>query len=131
MELSLTGKTKIKDLKKQFSKHFPFLKLEFFSYGHHKGGSSVLAKVISDGTLLAEIAPAIQEQTFAFTPSTTVAEFEQRLQNEYSLPVQVYRKAGNLWLETVQTDNLSLAKQNTMGAESSRAPQFNKYTLFL
>ena len=64
-------------------------------------------------------------------PSMTVAAFEQKMQNEYGLPVQVFRKSGDVWLETVQTDHFSLAKQNEMGEETAKKQRFNINTLFL
>lgn len=131
MELTFTSESKIKDVKKQFSKFFPFLKLEFYPNCHQKEESSLLQKTFSDSICLSEIHPTIKDSVFAFTSTTTVEEFEQRLQSEYNLPVQVFRKAGSLWLETVQTDNLSLGKQNTIGAESSSPLRFNIHTLFL
>jgi hypothetical protein len=131
MELTLTKKTKIKEVKKQFAALFPFLKLEFFRHRHGQGESSILAHMFPESTPLSNVSDVMKEGTFAFDPATTVAAFEQQLQNEHSLPVQVFRKAGNLWLETVQTDNLTLARQNSMGEDSSRPVQFNRYTLFL
>jgi hypothetical protein len=64
-------------------------------------------------------------------PSDTVAYFEQFFQNELGMPVQVFRKAGDTWLETIQTDHLTLLKQNAMGFESARRIRFNAFTLFL
>ena len=96
MELMLTSRTKISDVKTQFSRYFPFLKLEFYPARHQKGASSVFEEAIPDGTCLSEVSATIKQVVFSFAPSATVAEFEQRLQNEYGLPVQVFRKAGNL-----------------------------------
>ena len=131
MQLDLSTRAKIKDIKKQFALDFPFLKLEFFRHRHKAGESSALVQKHADHLHLSEVSATVKEAVFSFMPSTTVAEFEQRLQAEHGLPVQVFRKAGNLWLETVQTDNLSLEKQNAMGEESATPARFNLYTLFL
>jgi hypothetical protein len=37
----------------------------------------------------------------------------------YGLSVQVFRKSGNVWLETSATDNWTLRQQNNEGAELS------------
>lgn len=131
MELTLASQIKIKDVKKQFSHLLPFLKLEFYPSRHQKGASSLMEEAIPDGTPLSEVSSSIKEAAFSFTPLTTVAEFEQRLQDEWGLSVQVFRKAGTLWLETVQTDNWSLEKQNAIGEKDSTPARFNLYTLFL
>jgi hypothetical protein len=131
MELLLTKKTKIKEVKKAFSLHFPFLKLEFFQRQHNKGESSWFERAMHDWKHLEEGTTKLKEGVFAFTPAMTVAEFEKRLQEEHGLPVQIFRKSGSVWLETVQTDNMTLEKQNALGEESLRAERFNIHTLFL
>ena len=131
MKLVLAKNNKIKEVKTQFSRYFPHLKLEFFDRQHGPGEGSTFDRKLGDSTVLAAIAPPAAPLVFEFSPSTTVAEFEQRMQQEQGLPVQVFRKAGSIWLETVQTDNLSLEKQNEMGQRASRPASFNVYTLFL
>lgn len=42
----------------------------------------------------------------------TVSELEQHFADVYGLSVQVFRKSGEVWLETTTTDNWSLEKQN-------------------
>jgi hypothetical protein len=63
-------------------------------------------------------------------PTDTVAEVEKRFQNKYGLPVQIFRRADDVWVETVQTDNLTLLKQNSMGTLAPKM-NFNIHTLFL
>lgn len=131
MKLILTPATSIGDLKKQFAACFPNLKLEFFEEEHRQGQSSNMNKRLVNDTLLSLITDIATLKHFQFEPTTTVAEFEQGLQNEFELSVQVFRRSGNVWLETIQTDNLTLEKQNLMASESARPIQFNIYTLFL
>ena len=65
-----------------------------------------------------------------FNPDDTVAELEQRFQRNFGLPVQVCRQMGEVYVETVETDDLSLRQQNSMGHIAER-PAFNVNTLFL
>jgi hypothetical protein len=48
-----------------------------------------------------------------------VNELENIFQQKFSLSAQVFRKSGNLWLETTMTDNWSLLQQNNHGREIS------------
>lgn len=48
----------------------------------------------------------------------TVAELEKQFEESYSLYVQVYRKSKELWLQTINTDNWTIAKQNLKGIHS-------------
>ncbi|HEU4633097.1 MAG TPA: hypothetical protein VFS22_03885 [Flavisolibacter sp.] len=131
MELKLYAHTTIGDLKKQFSDYFPFLKLDFFMQGHKKGKGTGLKQRVHDDLHLIDVTGILKEGVYSFNPSTTVAALEQSLQNSHGLPVQVFRRSGDLWIETIQTDNLSLEKQNAMGAASVSAVRFNIHTLFL
>jgi hypothetical protein len=131
MELKLFRNTVIRDLKRQFSKAFPYLKIEFFWHEHRPGEGSRLKQKIGDNVVLADIDSIKKEGSFSFGAEIPVADFEQRLQKEYGLPVQVFRKAGEIWIETIQTDNLSLAKQNSMGESASQRIRININSLFL
>jgi hypothetical protein len=53
-----------------------------------------------------------------------VQDVEQLLWDAFGLSVQVFRKSGNLWLETTVTDQWSLAYQNEQGRELSE--QFDR-----
>ena len=131
MELKLFRNKTIRELKKQFSKNFSFLKLEFFFIKYRKEEGSAMQQKIADHTCLSDLSFVHREGLFSFTKSTTVNEFEQRMQKEFGLPVQVFRKAGDVWIETIQTDHLDLAKQNSMAESSGKVLPFNINSLFL
>ena len=131
MNLNLNAHSTIRDAKKQFSRYFPFLKLEFFTIPHQPGSGSAAVKKLSDRSFLIDITGVLKEGVFHFDQSITVAQFEQKLQEEYGIPVQVFRKSGAVWIETIQTDHLSLEAQNLMGKESMSPVRFNVNTLFL
>lgn len=82
MGLILNNRTNIFDVKKHFSHLLSFLKLEFYPNRHQKEASSVFEEAISDGTPLSEV-PSLKDAVFPFTPFTTIAEFEQRLKDDY------------------------------------------------
>jgi tyrosyl-tRNA synthetase len=50
-----------------------------------------------------------------------VAELEGVFAKNFGLSVQVFRKSGNLWLQTTTTDNWTLAEQNQIAAEKYEA----------
>ena len=130
MKLQLLKDTTIREVKKQFQTIFKSLKLEFFTMSHVTGESSALMDRLPDHVRLSSVSKIFREGEFVFKGSDTVSNFENRLQDELGLSVQVFRKSGSIWIETVQTDNLSLEKQNTLDAPSASA-RFNLNTLFL
>jgi hypothetical protein len=118
MELVLTYQETVKDIKKQFSSLFPYLKLECFTEPHVAGQGSPYRKMVPQSTQLGEIDGILREGELALKPDTTVKELELAFQQGFGLPVQVFRKQKEVWIETTRTDNLTLAEQNQMGREA-------------
>ncbi len=130
MKLNLTRISSLREVREEFSKEFPFLKIEFFTSAHKPGKGSSFSELYHSETILSEINPSFKDQVLEFQPSDTVAHLEQKFQKA-GLPIQVFRKAGKIWLETIQTDHLSLEVQNKMGKETTIPFRINPYTLFL
>lgn len=131
MKLLLSSETSIRDVNVEFSKNFPFLKLEFYSWPHKKGQSSQQEYKLPNSYRLGSISGLFKPRMLEIKPDETVASLEQRFQNEFGLPVQIFRKTGDQWIETTQTDHLTLEKQNNIGAAASKPARINIYTLFL
>jgi hypothetical protein len=119
MEIVLTYQATVKDVKKQFNCLFPYLKLEFFCEPHIAGQGSPFSKMVPPSTLLGEICGIICEGEMTIKPEQTVKEVEQTFQKNFGLPVQVFRRQKDVWLETTNTDNLTLEEQNEMGRRAS------------
>lgn len=129
MELQIFKNTSLQEAKENFSRHFPFLKLEFFVYRHRNEEAHPDNKVYN-GRYLTETSEFFKEGTIYFSPSTTIAELEQEFQIELGLAVKIFRQADDAWVDTSQTSHLSLGRQNNMGSARVRG-QFNWHTLFL
>jgi ABC-type uncharacterized transport system ATPase component len=119
MELVLSFQETVKDVKKQFNNAFPYLKLEIFTEPYVVGQGSTSLKMVPQSTLLGEITGILSEGEISIDPSSTVKEVEQSFQRHFGLPVQVFRKQKDVWLETTSTDYMSLAEQNEMGLRAS------------
>lgn len=130
MELTITRGTTIRKMKAQFAGLFSHLKIELDQAFEE-------AEVLSNGEKngddhrLGKTCHLLKEGDFVFTPSMSVTEFKRRLCKEFGLAVQVFRSEGNLWMGTLLTDNLSLAKQNAIGKLVSKPFRFNLNCLFL
>src|SRR5690349_961150 len=131
MELQVYKNTTLREIKEQFSTGFPFLKLEFLVYHHPASDDAVFNKETYDGLYPEETSEFFKEGLISFSPSTTIAELEQEFQIELGLVAKVLRRAGDFWMDTTQTDHLTLAKQNSMGAGLTRTIRSNIHTLFL
>ena len=109
---------KINDLQADFHKKFPFLKLEFYA-GSHRVGESSPARERLDGDLLVDEVRSVHTVGHLhIQEAMSVATLEQQFLEKYGLNAQVFRRSGNLWLQTSATDHWTLAEQNRKGGHS-------------
>jgi len=119
MKIKISYSEKTGKIRNTFNSKFPFLKIEFFNTSHAPGQPTSKNNLVSENILLGEINPLIKEGTIMIGPDEKVATIEQTFQEEFGLPVQVFRKQKNVWIETTKTDQLTLAQQNEKGKQAS------------
>jgi hypothetical protein len=118
MHLHIAPERLIKDIQKEFNEMFPFLKIEFFNNRSSSSRSDFSARqIIPQSRKLGESQLGIQEGDIEIGEEMKVNELEKLFKNRFNLAAQVFRKSGNLWLETTMTDNWSLLQQNNHGRE--------------
>jgi hypothetical protein len=118
MLIELNEHTTVADIQHQFSTTFPFLKLVFFLPGQN-GVPARKRKYALGDMLLNDISRMKVSGTIDIDAAVTVAALEKILANRHGLPVQVYRRSGNMWIETNITDKWTLAHQNEQGRQLS------------
>jgi hypothetical protein len=117
MTLEIRGEIQLSDLQFVFNGYFPFLKIEFFKIPH-KIGEGLAKSLLFDNKKLVKDCRTVHEVgELIFDETMKVSAFEAKLQDEFGLSVQVFRKSGNVWLETSATDTWTLREQNDEGAE--------------
>lgn len=99
-------------IQEEFSNIYPFLKIEFFEIPHGPKESSHRNKMITSEKRLKEGLKGVNEKSLFLFGDTTVKQLEEQFQNDFGLNVQVFRKSGNLWIETSLTDTWTLDRQN-------------------
>ncbi len=109
----------IRELQEDFNQVFPFLKLEFFyAPPRHQEGIAV-KQVLPGEKKIAEIQGKLFGGKIEIRDDMKVKDLEKTFLTKFKLNVHVFRKSGNLWLETNMTDNLTLQQQNMHGKEIS------------
>ena len=119
MRIHIRSNDTLEVLQKSFNATFPYLKLEFFSRPHERGGPTEKQFMINPKRTVDSCNPALTKSFLTIPIEMTVHELESIFQNELGLYIQVFRKSGRVWLETTATDSWSLQKQNTEGQELS------------
>ena len=130
MELFLSSESTIREINKEFQKKFPFLKFEFYKQSRRTEQHTYWKDKLSGYATLKETGSKLIPAMIKIDPRDTVDELELRFRNNYGLPVQVLRKSGDVWIETEQTNDFTLEKQNSIGATQPRQ-RYNIHTLFL
>lgn len=109
----------LRDVQAEFNKAYPFLKLEFFT-GKPRPYSALAGSVMLSGNKKigeSQLKPA--EGYIEINKQMKVVDLENIFRDQFKLAAQVFRKSGNLWMETTITDNWTLEQQNKHGREIS------------
>lgn len=115
MNIILLSNRTVKEIKEEFSTRYPFLKIEFFrkmDEGENKD--------VDPSTQLIEISGILREGAIDIKSTDTVKEVERKFEKQYGLPVHIFRKQTDVWMDTTITDDLTLQEQNTWGREASK-----------
>ncbi|MFM7839990.1 MAG: hypothetical protein ACKO6K_10505 [Chitinophagaceae bacterium] len=118
VQLTSNDPRKLSEVQEAFSVVFPYLKIEFFKNGTFRKERYRNHLLLNKELLLREAGKAKPPKpVFEISALMTVAELERTFQENYGLSVQVFRKSGNIWLETSMTESWTLGQQNAHGRE--------------
>jgi hypothetical protein len=121
MQLNIDGEKPIAELQKDFSIAYPYLRIEFFRNGvvrqHRYPAHQKIANHVKlrDAWVFKKAKGDLE-----LYDSMSVLELENAFMDQFGLSVQVFRKSGNIWLETTMTDNWTLKQQSDHGMEISK-----------
>jgi hypothetical protein len=118
-KMQISSHRTIKDIKDDFSQMFPYLKIEFFRKGYRMKQATQKEYSIPGNFVIGSIYNHLGDRFIDIKPSMTVRELENECEKQFGICVQVYRRSGNLWLETTMTENWSIGQQNKSGSEIS------------
>ena len=117
----ITDDKKLIDIQREFNQKFPFLKIEFYSGHHDPGEGSPQQERLDAQKTIGAVRTIQKEGSMRVDGRMKVSTFEQAFDEKYGLNVQVFRKSGNLWMQTTSTDSWTLDEQNRKGGHSEQA----------
>ncbi len=120
MKLEITSSRLVSEIQKEFNDQFPFLKIEFFRSTLPRQSKWNALNRITPNLDISRCQFPKKEGVIHFQEETKVEELENIFLNEFNLKVQVFRRSGNIWLETTMTDKWTLKQQNDHGREISQ-----------
>jgi len=123
MEITMHYSTKTGTIKKVFNKLFPYLKLEFLKTVLINEAVSSWSESVLHNRYLGEINHSISQGSITISGEEKAMRVEQLFQQEFGLPVKIFRKNKKAWVTTA-TDDLTLAEQNEIGKESCQVAEY-------
>ena len=119
MELTINGTRYIQEVQHDFNAAYPYLKLEFFRQLVGEPSPASAGNLLKHSLKIQDARRMQQNGVLEVTDSMRVSDLEDELKQRYGLSAQVFRKSGNVWLETTMSDNWTLKQQNDHGREIS------------
>ena len=117
--MKINTKSAITDFQTKFNAKFPGLRISFYDQAHAtKEGSASTSQYATDVFLKDIMKNKLDEISFTLDPEQAVGEFEQMMERDFGLHIQVFRRSNALWLQTSKSDDWSLEKQNLKGLHS-------------
>jgi hypothetical protein len=119
--MMIADNNRLRDVKEAFHRLFTHLKIEFYRGRHIDGEGSPVREQLDVELTIAQVSGRHEAGDFRIHPDMTVGAFERAFFEQYGVNVQVFRKSGNLWIQTTATDGWTLAEQNRKGGASEEA----------
>jgi len=122
MELQINSDRYIWEIQRDFNQAFSYLKIEFFSKPHLAQQPSPAKRILSNQGRIIDLVKTNINSSIGIDENMSVADLEKIFSEQFGLSVQVFRRSGNIWLETTMTDGWSLRQQNEHGKEITIGP---------
>ena len=114
MELIFNKSSLAKEIGQSFNRVYPYLKIEIFNQAPKENSSGNLKSEFNLNAL-SRVLKLNKAGEINIDHNRTVAQLEKDFKDKYNLFVQVFRKSGNLWIETTLTEDWTLERQNKEG----------------
>jgi len=115
--IHINHEQKLSEIKSSFSAAYPHLKIEFFSIEHETGEASARKAMFDDNLFLKDIIKKKTDGELSVDGHQKTSTFEKNFHDHFGISIQVFRKSGNIWLQTTTTDDWTLAQQERTGQE--------------
>lgn len=119
MKLHIDDSKTIKEIQAEFIDVFKYLKVEFFKKSHEEGEGSSKKDLLEHSKTLGEIRTIHNEGDIVITKDMKVGDVENAFEDAFGIHAQIFRKQGNVWLLTSNSDSWTLAEQIEKAEEMS------------
>lgn len=114
MEITIHPEDTIKKVQRDIQREYPNIKIEFFSKEHKKGKvTNVKFQYFNKDITMREIGLE-KDIVLELEDDTIIWDIEKRFEKIGNLHAQVFRRGGEVWLETSKTDDWTIGKANNL-----------------
>ena len=118
MRITLEPSTTLLDIQQAFQSEFPHLKLQW--HQHSDGGITPLrGPGLPQAWTLGTCQACLSTGFLDIDPSMSIAGLQHCMQEATGLHCRILRQHEGLWVEIIQSDTLTLCRQNALGALNS------------
>lgn len=110
--MTITGDTFLLSIQKAFTERFQKLTIEFFISKKSDTTASSIEDLILSTLCVKVLNPGFKDKVLIFFENEQVLAFENRMEKEFGLHVQVKSRNKNEWVPTNTTYAWTLAQQN-------------------
>lgn len=118
--LKLQSSDTIQEVQQKFRLHFSHLRPEFYKKLHHTDEGSPHKEQYLHNVTLGELMIPDHGLEISLDPAMPTGQFEQYLEQEFGLHIQIFRLQRGVWLQTTSSDHLSLQEQNQRGLDADQ-----------
>lgn len=118
--LELHPSDTIQEVQQKFRLHFSHLRPEFYKTLHHSDEGSPRKEQYLHNVTLGELMIPDHGFKISLDPEMPTGHFEQYLEKEFGLHIQIFRLQRGVWLQTTSSDQLSLQAQNQRGLDADQ-----------
>jgi hypothetical protein len=103
----------------EFSAYYPFLKIEFYDEPHRWQQESARKHLLPYDKTIGEIRKKHNPGAMEIHSWNKTGVVEQKFAKGFGLNVQIFRLQGDVWVQTVGTDEITLEEQNEIGRKTT------------
>lgn len=129
MLLKVTDYHRISDIQDKFNECFPFLKLEFYQSPHSWKEGSANTDCFHENEKIGHIRNLHHPEILDIKSWHRTGDVEQLFKQKLNLNVQIFRRDGNRWVQSTESDALTLKQQSDMAMASvpKTKPEYPEY----
>jgi hypothetical protein len=115
MILHINDNRLLREIQMDFSKFYPYLRMEFFHVSTAGSSSSSEPTAISPYVKVGSVRRNHHQGAIYLFPNTTVKDLEDRMNKEFNLGTEIYHYTKAGWLQTDAVDMATLNELNDQG----------------